>query len=29
MDVRASHLIAKLAEHGWHIVSREWDDLQW
>src|SRR4051794_18782680 len=29
MDVRHSQLIAKLSEHGWRVVSRERDDLQW
>lgn len=29
MDVRHSQLIARLSEHGWHVVSRERDGLEW
>jgi hypothetical protein len=29
MDVRHSYLIEKLSEHGWRVIGRECDDLDW
>lgn len=29
MDVRHTHMIEKLSEHGWRVVHREREELDW